>query len=668
MRENNKMKNKNQFVKNDNYIKLENEIQKSELQMHPCDKPYSFSKTLSKKSQRALLDIDNNHNHSWAIEIFNKNQSSLSNIALQYRGNNILYGDLFISAYKFAKSLKQMGFNAGSIIPVCITNIPEFVYLFLAASFIGAKINVVADWFDKTYLTEIFDSTESDTIFVDDISFNNIYSSILQSRIKQIVVFSLTDSLPRDNCGNPINPYADIEKPFHTIENNIESIKNDSKLPMLSNEEFLKLGELYDGKVIENVDLNDPLTITYTSGTTSPGRPKGVIHPNRSYISLARFYDPDVSGMQEMKNMKFLGHIATDTHISLSCGISDTLYCGCTYDCEPFYSKEFFPYSLIINKSNFVTASVGFWVHLSKLLNFDDNWKNTNLPFLMLPTVTGEACSKGEERFLNYTARKHKFGVAKLPFPLAPVTFSIGGGTTEGTGIFVTLFKSLYEKLPQNICKKDGLGLTPLRHSEIAVLDEKLDYCKVGVPGLLVEKSPCEMIGYTDESLNHNIRIVDKYGKCWLSLGTYSFISDKYGRVKMKGRMNDNIALSDGTQIPLYRIEDVILADSKNIMSCSVIRKNEMFICHIELQPISKLKKQEVLSNMCFRLTNDIPTEIATKILIKTHDSSESFPLDPSGKRSISTLRTTPIDKTYLKLDEIERLFHLNNKRKTRSK
>ena len=34
-------------------------------------------------------------------------------------------------------------------------------------------------------------------------------------------------------------------------------------------------------------------------------------------------------------------------------------------------------------------------------------------------------------KFLNLTSRKHKFGTGKLPFPLAPVTFSIGGGTTD---------------------------------------------------------------------------------------------------------------------------------------------------------------------------------------------------------------------------------------------
>ena len=164
------------------------------------------------------------------------------------------------------------------------------------------------------------------------------------------------------------------------------------------------MGENYKQQVIENVDLNDISTITYTSGTTSPGRPKGVIQSNRSYITLSRFKESDVSGMPTMKNLTVLAQIPTYTHMELSCAISDTLYCGCTIALEPFYDKDFFPCSLVINKPNFVCASTGFWGNLCKLLNFDESWKHVNMPYLMIPTVTGEGCSVGEEKsgeFIN---------------------------------------------------------------------------------------------------------------------------------------------------------------------------------------------------------------------------------------------------------------------------
>ena len=132
--------------------------------------------------------------------------------------------------------------------------------------------------------------------------------------------------------------------------------------------------------------------------------------------------------------------------MELSCAISDTLYEKCTLALEPYYDRDFFIYSLLINKPNFVPASTGFWTKLCDQLNHDEKFKNINMPFLMLPTVTGEECSPGEEYYYNATSKKHKFGTDKLPYPLSPVTFSIGGGTSESSGVFVTILKSLQEK------------------------------------------------------------------------------------------------------------------------------------------------------------------------------------------------------------------------------
>ena len=142
--------------------------------------------------------------------------------------------------------------------------------------------------------------------------------------------------------------------------------------------EFIKLGKNYDHRCVENVDLDDPFTITYTSGTVKPGYPKGVIQSNRSYITLSRFKESDVSGMPTMKNLTVLAHIPTNTHMELSCAISDTLYCNCELALEPFYSEKFFPYSILINKPNFVPASVGFWENLCKKLSFDPSFTNNN--------------------------------------------------------------------------------------------------------------------------------------------------------------------------------------------------------------------------------------------------------------------------------------------------
>lgn len=637
------------------YDELLKEINTEKENETKCSKPYVYG-DVPRKVAAALDDIELNRNHSLAVELFERNKEHMEKPALLYRGNEISYKEMFEKAFAYAKSLKEMGYNKGDEIPMCITNTPEFVYLFLATSFIGATANIVGEWFDKDYLKEILNNTKSKNIFIDDISYSAIKDSINESEIENIVCFSLTDSL-KDKNGKKVNPHSIIDDMFVPIENHTEEIKKDYNGNVIDVKSFEEIGKNYTGKVVENVDLNGLCSITYTSGTTSPGHPKGVKQSNRSYITLSRFKESDVSGMPTMKNMKILGHIPTYTHMELSCALSDTLYCNCTLALEPFYNKDFFPYSLIINKPNFVPASAGFWGNLCKLLEFDDAWKDVNLPFLMIPTVTGEACSIGEEKFFNATSRKHKFGTEKLPFPLAPVTFSIGGGTTESSGIFVTLFKALQEKKLNHLIRKESLGLTPHKFAEIDVLDEKGNSCKVNEPGRLVANSPCEMIGYTDDELNKHTHVQDASGKTWLDLTTYSY-KDRTGRIKMKGRMNSYLTLSDGSKVPYYLIEDSVLKDTKNVLSCSTVNDEENnLICHIEFQPHKKKSEDAARKSVIERIDSDFNDEVKDKLYIRFRDNKESFPLDPSGKRSTSTLKRVGIDEKTISFNDLKKKY-----------
>ena len=461
---------------------------------------------------------------------------------------------------------------------------------------IGAKINTIGSWFDENYLINILNSTKSDNIFITDDEYYNLKNRIEKSNIKNICVFSLTDSFKNGN------KYEDIDNRFHKIENLIPKIKLEKNI--IDNKEFLEIGKNYNDDVIYNGILDDICTITYTSGTTNPGCPKGVEHTNRCYITLSRYKESDVSGMPSMRNITVLGHIPTYTHMELSCAISDTLYEKCTLALEPFYDKNFFPYSLLMNEPNFVPASAGFWGNLCKLLNFDLVFKNVNMPFLMIPTVIGEACSRGEEKFFNYTARKHKFGVSKLPYLFAPVTFSIGGGTTESSGIFVTLFKSLQEK--KYVFSKKSLGLTPHKFAEIQVLDAKGNPCKLNEPGLLVANSPCNMVGYIDENLNKNVYI---------------------------------------------DVDDEILS------SC-LVKVGDRYVCHIEKQPlISEEKLNEIVENCQNRLTCALPKDVIDRLYLRIRSNKESFPLAPSGKRNYQELISEGITDKCIKVESVKKLI-----------
>lgn len=626
----------------------------------------AYYESLKPKIRDALIELETNHNTSWAVEMYRRNSKNLNSIAIKYRGNKINYRGMFNKAYQYAKALKQLGYKKGDQIPVCVTNIPEFVYTFLAISMVGCQANIVGEWFNKDYLLSILNDTKSKYMFVSDNIYADIKDVIYKSNVENIVMFSLADSLPRNNYGDKFDPYEEFDDVIYHINNRVSKYKLNSEKAILNEEEFSKIGTKYNGNVVEDCSLSDPFTITYTSGTTDPGCPKGCIHANRSYIALSRFKESDVSGMPSMRNLTVLAHIPTYTHMELSCAISDTLYEKCTLAMEPFYRKDFFIFSLLINEPNFVPASVGFWTHTCKLLNYDKKFNNIDMPFLMLPTVTGEGMSSGEEKFFNYTSRKHKFGTKKLPFPLAPVTFSIGGGTGESSGIFVLLYKALQEKALNNLIKKNTLGHNPHKFARVEVINENGEFCKVGEPGMLVvdSSSPCNMISYTDPTLNRKLIIYDKYGKKWIGLGAIGIKSDSAGRIKMKGRPSDYITSISGEKIPYYVIEDEVMRDTKNIMSCTLVKIScdgeEKYVCHIELQPEHKKSSMKVIESCVLRLNKILPNDILESLYFRERSFNESFDTAPSGKRDRNSLVNEGRHEVCIPC-----LQYLNNKVKT---
>ena len=232
-------------MKNMKKSKIDNDLQKLILEVNSLENKRSKneydSEGLSSKIKKVISDIECNRNHSWAVEMFERNKNNLEKIALKYRGNKITYKDMFIKSYQYAKSLKQIGYKKGDKIPICITNMPEFIYMFIATSFIGAEANVVSDWFAEDYLIDIFNKTKSKTIFIDDISYSAIKKSIEKSNIENIVCFSITDSLK-----NGVNPYQNIDNLFHEFKNNVSKVKDDFDGNVLDSNQFLNIGLNYD--------------------------------------------------------------------------------------------------------------------------------------------------------------------------------------------------------------------------------------------------------------------------------------------------------------------------------------------------------------------------------------------------------------------------------------
>ena len=136
----------------------------------------------------------------------------------------------------------------------------------------------------------------------------------------------------------------------------------------------------------------------------------------------------------------------------------------------------------------------------------------------------------------------------------------------------------------------------------------------------------------------------------------------------MKGRMGNDIYLSNGIKIPYYYIEDEILLDTKNIMSCSVVSNNDRLICHIEFQPYKQKSDEEIIKAMVNRIDCNFPDEVKDMLYFRIRNNIESFPLDPSGKRSLSTLTRIGIDDKTISFRELNCKYMENNTKTLKKK
>lgn len=582
--------------------------------------------TAKKLKLEFLRELEKKYNCGVARYLMKVNEKNLDKTAIFYRGKKVTYDEMFKKAFDYAASMKSMGIKKGMEIPMCLANCPETIYTILAASLIGAKINIFGNVFDKDYIEEIIAGTDAKVLFVTDDMYKELKDIIPKTNIEKIVMFSLTDSYP-----NGQNPYAELEKGFYDGVNRVPLYKQDNDT-ILNSEEFVALGKNFEGEIEEDSTLEDEFSITYSSGSTNSQRPKAIKHRVRSFNAMGMAHDG--YDTPKMKNLRVLVQIPTHSNTCIISSITDTLSQGCCCNIEYIYDQNFFARSLLINKPNYVFATRTFWVTAFKEFLFNKAFKNVKLPFLLVPMAVGEPTSPGEEKFFNKMLRKLKAGTGIIPLPVSPIVMSLAGGDCEHGGIFFNLFKALREKDPRRAFKKAPLGYSTYRMVEYAVLDENRNHCKPFEMGTLVADSPTNMIGYkNNEEATNEFFVKDARGHTYGTCNTYGYIDD-VGGIHIKGRIPSIESI-----FPTYIIQDEILKDTKRILSCEVVElENGVFVAHIEKQPDINWDLMQVFKSIEARLGHSIPAEIQERLVFKIRSGKNSFPTTACGKRSNNTL------------------------------
>lgn len=597
----------------------------------------------SPKRRKKLLefykDLRANHNRSWYEEVYDRNKNNLDDLALFYRGNEISYGQLFEHVEDVAKSLKQCGVEKGNEIPICMSNTPELIYVMLAASKIGAKLNIFGADYDQEYIKEIINGTHSELLIATDDQYMKIKDLVKDTNIKRKIVSSLVDSISYDKFDywfyDWLFAYNSKVTNFQLVDSSVVSF-----------DKFIQSGKNYDGITFESGRMNDEFLTTYTSGSTHTTHPKAMIHRNRSFIAMAMSHDTKYSSLPSMRGIRGLAYIPSHSNTGVISSISDVL-CQCgTVVPEPIYHENFLLISLIINKINMALATRSHWVQSIKNSQNRDLFPcGVELRELYVAVSVGEATSKNELRFIDSGFAKMKAGLNHLPKPLGPTRLSTGGGDCEHGGLYFQLFQSLSDKFSRS----GDSGMKPFLLAKPIVLKEDGSICKPYELGRLAANSICTMKSYRDnEKATEEFYIKDKYGRKHGDQRVWAYLDKKYS-VHMLGRMGNELKVAD-TTIPTFKVADVILEDLKNILSCEVVNiKNkenqDILVAHIELQPDSQKVVDKVLYEAYKRITDNFYPEVASRILFRLRSNKESYPLTGCGKRNVPFLEEEGISE-----------------------
>ena len=577
-------------------------------------------------------EIEENRNHSWIKEIYERHKFELDRVIIDYFGNEITYITFLNESFKLAKAMKASGLKKGDEFVVFIDRIPESVYLLGAASIIGANINLVSEKFNKEYLKTIINNAGSKLIFVQDNKLSKLSSLIEEIGEHDIITISHKRSLPRNN------KYEKVLSRFY--DNTSQNLGRYTDY-----DDFVASGKDYTGKVYEESTLDDAFTTTYSSGTTKRGMPKGIVHINRHYITMGRYHDPIVSGLPSLKNYSTYSNIPSYSNSYLLSALSDNLILGGKVILDPIDNPEYFLIGSKIHKANVNIATTTTWL-VSILAYYDKNrYIIEKLPDALFNFVAGEQLSAGEEKFINKFFKDAKCGINITHTPFSLAKASTAGADCEHGSVFIKLFRAYFNELPYRKGRSEPVGMTPYDFVDIRILRKDGTYCEPLEHGRIVANSDCNMKEYShDPEETKEFYIKDAYGNVWGDMKNWGFVDEK-GNISMKGRYNENDI------IPCYRIADEILKDTKKIMSCEVVcletPAGYVYVAHIMPQYGASFDAEAVLNGAMQRCISKFGNGIENILYFRIHDLKEKYPVSDSVKRDIVALKDEGLNNIY---------------------
>ncbi|MBE5952397.1 MAG: acyl--CoA ligase [Lachnospiraceae bacterium] len=504
--------------------------------------------------------------------LWESNKNHLEDIAINYYGRKISYGQMFDKIEETAKAFSALGVEKGEIVVVCTVNAPEMVYVLYALNRLGAIVNMVDPRTNPDGIHEYILESNARFVLTINLAYSVIVKAAKNTSVDKIIVLSPADSLPP------------IAKMLYCVK---------SKAPKLGEKTLVWKAFMALGKneipQYAPYDKSACSVMAHTGGTT--GSPKGVMLSNDNVNAMTHGYR--YLGIPFERKQRYFNDLPPFIMYGLCLATHTTLTYGLEVILYPTFDSKDFPKQFAKYRPHHFSALVD---HL-KYLIMDEATKDIDLTNFITAAVGGDSVSCELEQEVNKYLRAHncKYEMVK------------GYGMTELAATAVTSF---------NGANAVGSVGVPLVANNIKIMDvdskQELGY---GQTGEIWISGPSVMQGYYKKPQETSEIIhTDENGVRWICTGDLGHITED-GLLFHEGRIRRiYMTAHEGQPAKIFpMLVEETLRKSIYVSECSVVgrkRSNSDYyesVAFVVLNDTieSDTRIIEELKEIC---ANDVPT------------------------------------------------------------
>ncbi|MGI6013436.1 MAG: class I adenylate-forming enzyme family protein [Oscillospiraceae bacterium] len=425
-------------------------------------------------------------------EYLRTNCADETSIAMHYYGNDIPWKTVFEETEKVARALRAVGFGEGDQIPMFLRAVPEFIYLLLATEKIGASLLCR----DNTLEENIEATAKAGASVIlshDYLSESDLEHYLADSHVKTAILLDPLRSADRET----IPDY--IIRSFN--ENYTDTPAHGSST--MSWDEFLALGETFNGQVSAPVDIHRPLFRAYTSGSTGPS--KQVIHSANTMIGV--IHQMNFYGSADGCRPTWLITCLPPTLVAVVVAmILLPLASNKLLILDPFVDPHDVDLELMRYRPN-CWPLIPMFIEI--VMRNGRIPEDHDLSYLQSAGAGCEAYNNGQMKRAQKFLHDHN----------CMITFTTGYGSSEA-GSNVTL-----PMAPFPI--RDGNVGIPMPLTDISIFKYgTTEECGYNEIGEICKCGPGNMLGYDTEEATAKSLMVHDDGKVWLHMGDTGYITE----------------------------------------------------------------------------------------------------------------------------------------------